>query len=131
MKSTTRTDLCLLCLSKNDVHIWLILLNSIARPIYLFVLCLVFFLCSVYNELKYCVDDWEKATWCKGHKFLVDKFFLTVHRKYFGLCGQVHDPPFTTLIMLIAPCIIITFLLPLLCLKLTTWNTEMPCTVGL
>ncbi|CAK6963714.1 receptor activity-modifying protein 2-like [Scomber scombrus] len=85
----------------------------------------------IYNDLKHCVDDSAIATLCRGCKFLVDEIFLEVHKEYFLLCGQVHDPPITTLIMLIAPGIIATFFLPLLCLKLTTWNKEMPCSVGL
>ncbi|XP_070694751.1 receptor activity-modifying protein 1 [Pempheris klunzingeri] len=81
---------------------------------------------STYNDLKYCVDDWAKKSWCKGHGFLVDKVFLEVHRMYFYLCGQVRDPPLNTLIMLIAPVIIAT-----LCLPLTTYNTELASTLGL
>lgn len=88
-------------------------------------------LCSIYNQLKYCVDNWAYLSWCKGYRFLVDEVFLEVHEKYFLLCGQVHDPPLTTLIILIASTIIPTLFLPLLCLKLTTWNREMPSTLGL
>lgn len=78
---------------------------------------------STYNQLMFCVDKWAKVGWCKGYGFLVDKVFLEVHQTYFSLCGRVHDPPFTTLIMLIAPAIIVTFLMPLLCVRLTTWDT--------
>ncbi|XP_076602326.1 receptor activity-modifying protein 1 [Chaetodon auriga] len=84
-----------------------------------------------YNQLKHCVDDWAKACWCRGHGSLVDKVFMKVHDMHFSGCGQVHDPPPTTLIMLIAPVIIATLLLPLLCAKLTTYNIEMPSTLGL
>lgn len=84
-----------------------------------------------YNELKLCVDNSANKTWCKGHRFLVDEVFLGIHEKYFLLCGQVHDPPLTTLIFLIAPCIIMTFFLPLLCQKLTAWDIEMPGKLGL
>ncbi|XP_029968400.1 receptor activity-modifying protein 1 [Salarias fasciatus] len=84
-----------------------------------------------YNELKHCVDDWANKTWCRGRGFLADEIFLEVHQSYFALCGQVHDPPLFTLIMLIAPGIVVTFFLPLLCVHLTTWNTEMPGTLGL
>ncbi|XP_008300525.1 receptor activity-modifying protein 1 [Stegastes partitus] len=85
----------------------------------------------IYNELKWCVDRWANASWCKGQRFLVDEVFLEVHRTYFSLCGQVHDPSLSTLIMLIAPSIIATLLLPLLCVHLTTWNTERPGSLGL
>uniref|UniRef100_A0A672IAU8 Uncharacterized protein n=1 Tax=Salarias fasciatus TaxID=181472 RepID=A0A672IAU8_SALFA len=87
--------------------------------------------CRSYNELKHCVDDWANKTWCRGRGFLADEIFLEVHQSYFALCGQVHDPPLFTLIMLIAPGIVVTFFLPLLCVHLTTWNTEMPGTLGL
>ncbi|GAA6219739.1 receptor activity-modifying protein 1-like [Lates japonicus] len=83
----------------------------------------------IYNKLKICVDDWAKVSWCWGSP--VDKVFLEVHQTYFSLCGQVHDPPLTTLIMLITPVTIATLFLPLLCINLTTWNTEMPGTLGL
>ncbi|XP_028249680.1 receptor activity-modifying protein 1-like [Parambassis ranga] len=77
-----------------------------------------------YNELKLCVDHWANISWCKGYKFLVDEVFLGVHQMYFSLCGQVHDPPLTILIMLIAPVIITTLFLPILCVHLTTWKTD-------
>ncbi|XP_034742299.1 receptor activity-modifying protein 1-like [Etheostoma cragini] len=85
----------------------------------------------VYNQLKSCVDDFTIRSWCRGHGFLVDTIFLEVHKVYFKLCGQVHDPPLTTLIMLIAPGIIATLFLPVLCVNLTTLKTEMPGTLGL
>ncbi|XP_059199539.1 receptor activity-modifying protein 1-like [Centropristis striata] len=85
----------------------------------------------VYNQLKGCVDDWARASWCRGHGFLMDSVFLEVHQMYFKLCGQMQDPPLTTLIMLIAPGIIVTLFLPILCYNLTTWNTEMPSSIGL
>lgn len=84
-----------------------------------------------YNALKVCVDEWASVSWCRGHGFLVDEVFLEVHKMYFKLCGQVHDPPLTTLIMLIAPVLIATLFLPILCVTLTTWDTEMPSTLGL
>lgn len=96
-----------------------------------FVLYLALFLCSTYNALKVCVDEWASVSWCRGHGFLVDEVFLEVHKMYFKLCGQVHDPPLTTLIMLIAPVLIATLFLPILCVTLTTWDTEMPSTLGL
>uniref|UniRef100_UPI0037E9C2B6 receptor activity-modifying protein 1 n=1 Tax=Semicossyphus pulcher TaxID=241346 RepID=UPI0037E9C2B6 len=85
----------------------------------------------VYNKLKGCVDDWAKASWCRGCGSLVDKVFLEVHHTYFWHCGQVQDPPLFTLIMLIAPVIIATLALPIVCFKLVTWSTEMPGTLGL
>ncbi|AWP12780.1 putative receptor activity-modifying protein 1-like isoform 3 [Scophthalmus maximus] len=74
----------------------------------------------IYNQLKFCVDDLAKVSWCKSQTFLEDKVFLGVHQTYFSLCGQVQDPPLTTLIMLITPAIIFTLSLPLLCIHLTT-----------
>ncbi|XP_042350023.1 receptor activity-modifying protein 1-like [Plectropomus leopardus] len=85
----------------------------------------------IYNQLKVCMDKWANVSWCRGHGFLVDQVFLEVHQIYFRLCGQVQDPPLITLIMLIAPVIIATFLMPVLCVNLTTWNTEMPSSLGL
>lgn len=85
----------------------------------------------IYNKLKGCVDDWATASWCKGRGFLVDTVFLEVHKMYFKLCGQVRDPPLFTVIMLIAPVIIATLFLPILCFPLTTWSTDMPGTLGL
>uniref|UniRef100_A0A3B5BC96 Uncharacterized protein n=1 Tax=Stegastes partitus TaxID=144197 RepID=A0A3B5BC96_9TELE len=105
--------------------------SNVENLIFYFLFCLPLFLCSIYNELKWCVDRWANASWCKGQRFLVDEVFLEVHRTYFSLCGQVHDPSLSTLIMLIAPSIIATLLLPLLCVHLTTWNTERPGSLGL
>lgn len=85
----------------------------------------------IYYHLQLCVENCASASWCRGHRFLVDEVFLDVHETYFSLCGQVHDPPLTTLIMLVAPVTIVTLLMPLLCFYLTTWNTEMPSSVGL
>lgn len=85
----------------------------------------------IYNKLKYCVDDWAKASWCSGRGFLVDEVFLKVHETYFSLCGQVIDPPLTTVILLIAPVVMATLFLPLLCNSLTTYNIEMPGSLGL
>ncbi|XP_040003681.1 receptor activity-modifying protein 1-like isoform X3 [Xiphias gladius] len=78
----------------------------------------------IYNKLKFCVDDWARVSWCRGNGFLVDKVFLEVHETYFSLCGKVQDPPYTTLIMLIASATIATFFVPVLCIRLTTWNTH-------
>ncbi|XP_029315386.1 receptor activity-modifying protein 1 [Cottoperca gobio] len=86
---------------------------------------------DVYNTLKSCTDKLASVSWCRGHRFLVDTFFLEVHEMFFKLCGQVHDPPLTTLVMLIAPVIIATLLIPIVCIYLTTCNTEMPSTLGL
>ncbi|XP_054644216.1 receptor activity-modifying protein 1-like [Dunckerocampus dactyliophorus] len=74
----------------------------------------------IYNTLKLCVDHWANTSLCRSRGSLVDDFFQEVHQKYFASCGQVHDPPLTTLIMLIAPGVIATLFLPLLCMKLTT-----------
>lgn len=84
---------------------------------------LTLFLCSNYNKLMTCVEDWAKKTWCRGYGFLVDEIYFEVHQKYFSLCGYVHDPPLFTLIMLIAPCIIVTLFLPLLCVHITPRDT--------
>nr|XP_057937170.1 receptor activity-modifying protein 1-like isoform X2 [Doryrhamphus excisus] len=73
-----------------------------------------------YNTLKFCVDHWANTSMCRSRGSLVDDFFQEIHQKYFASCGQVHDPPLTTLIMLIAPGVITTLFLPLLCIKLTT-----------
>ncbi|XP_076016649.1 receptor activity-modifying protein 1-like [Genypterus blacodes] len=84
-----------------------------------------------YDKLKHCVDDWAMASFCKGTGFQLDEIFLQVHETYFSLCGLITDPPLITLIAIISPCIIFTLLLPALCVYLTTWNTEMPSSLGL
>ncbi|CAG5865954.1 unnamed protein product [Menidia menidia] len=76
----------------------------------------------IYNNLKVCVEKRASKTWCTGYKFLVDEVFLKVHWRYFSLCEEVQDPPFFTLVMLIAPVIIATLFMPLLCVHLTTWE---------
>uniref|UniRef100_A0A3Q0QZS3 Uncharacterized protein n=1 Tax=Amphilophus citrinellus TaxID=61819 RepID=A0A3Q0QZS3_AMPCI len=74
---------------------------------------------SNYYKLMSCVEDGAKKTWCRGYGFLVDEIYLEVHQTYFSLCGWVHDPPLFTLIMLIAPGIIVTLFLPFLCVHIT------------
>ncbi|KAM6934502.1 receptor activity-modifying protein 1 [Xenentodon cancila] len=76
-----------------------------------------------YYQLKLCVDFWANKSLCGGYMFLVDKVFLEVHQMYFSPCEQVQDPPLSTLMMLTAPVIITTLLLPVLCVPLITWNT--------
>lgn len=78
---------------------------------------------SNYNKLMTCVEDWAKKTRCWGYGFLVDEIYLEVHQTYFSLCGYVRDPPLFTLIMLIAPCIIVTLFLPLLCVHIAPRDT--------
>ncbi|KAM4558276.1 receptor activity-modifying protein 1 [Odontesthes bonariensis] len=77
---------------------------------------------STYIKLKMCVENYTSVTWCNRYKFL-DEVFLDVHRMYFPLCEEVHDPPIFTLVMLIAPVIIATLFMPFLCVHLITWNT--------
>lgn len=84
------------------------------------VLC---FLCSFYAKLKGCVDNWAVASWCKGHGFLVDDIFLRVHQTYFSLCGYVHDPPFTVLLMLILPVVLAAVFIPFLCVRIVSLET--------
>uniref|UniRef100_A0A8C6PHL7 Uncharacterized protein n=1 Tax=Nothobranchius furzeri TaxID=105023 RepID=A0A8C6PHL7_NOTFU len=81
-----------------------------------------FLFCRIYNDLSWCVEKCASATWCKGHKYLVDDVFLEIHRMYFSLCGNVQDPPLLNLIMLIAPAIVATLLIPFLCIHVTTLN---------
>lgn len=90
---------------------------------------LIFF-CSKYHELKLCVDNLVIESWCKGHGFLVDDFFLKVHNMYFPGCGHVRDPPLSILVLLIGPLTFLTLLLPHLCVFLTTKDTEMPGSLG-
>ncbi|XP_068561234.1 receptor activity-modifying protein 1-like [Cebidichthys violaceus] len=85
----------------------------------------------IYNELTICVDNGANKSLRKGHGFVKDRVFLEVHKMYFRHCGQVQDPPLTALIMLIAPVIIVTLFLPILCVNLTTWNTDKANTLGL
>ncbi|XP_028992355.1 receptor activity-modifying protein 1-like isoform X2 [Betta splendens] len=78
---------------------------------------------SSYNRLKACVDHWAISFWCKGHKYLVDDVFLGVHQKYFSVCDYNRDPPLTTLLTLILPGVIATFLIPFLCLCIVNVET--------
>ncbi|XP_029386885.1 receptor activity-modifying protein 2 [Echeneis naucrates] len=80
---------------------------------------------TMYYNLTMCMEFLANVTRCHGS--MVDKVFLDVHKTHFSLCGQVQDPPLTTLIMLIAPAIIVTLLLPLLCTCLNSFTIEMPC----
>ncbi|XP_071063235.1 receptor activity-modifying protein 1 [Pseudochaenichthys georgianus] len=84
----------------------------------------------LYNELNICVDSSATVSWCKRYTHLVDAVLLEVHEIYFNLCGQVHDPPLFILIMLIAPPIITTLFLPILCVGITTCETKMASTFG-
>ncbi|XP_034417676.1 receptor activity-modifying protein 1-like [Cyclopterus lumpus] len=85
----------------------------------------------VYNELKTCVDDWANVSCCRGHSFLKDTVFLEVHKMYFRQCGQVQDPSPTALILLIAPVIVVTLFLPIVCANLATRNTYRANSSGL
>ena len=88
-------------------------------------------LCSrSYIQLKTCVEKVANMTLCPEPS-LKDEIFLSVHRVYFSLCTYREDPPLTVQIMLIVPGIIATLFLPLLCVHLTTWSPELPCSVGL
>ncbi|TNN04456.1 receptor activity-modifying protein 1-like [Takifugu flavidus] len=84
-----------------------------------------------YHKLKLCVDNLAIESWCKGHGFLVDDFFLKVHNMYFSGCGRIRDPPLSILVLLIGPMTFLTLLLPHLCVFLTTKDTEMPGSLGL
>lgn len=82
--------------------------------------CPAFFaLCSIYTQLKHCVDNSAAVSQCRGRGSLMDEVFLKVHEMYFSDCGLVQDPPLFTLVMLIAPVTIVTLLLPLLYFYLT------------
>ncbi|XP_056293100.1 receptor activity-modifying protein 1-like isoform X2 [Pseudoliparis swirei] len=75
-----------------------------------------------YNELKTCVDDWANATLCRGHGSLKDDIFLAVHKTYFKRCEKFRDPSPTTLAALIAPVVVVTLFLPIVCAHLATRN---------
>ncbi|KAM8856983.1 uncharacterized protein ACB058_008791 [Synchiropus picturatus] len=76
----------------------------------------------IYNELKKCVDRIVDFTRCRG--LPADEVYLDVHRNYFSLCRRLLDPPLRTLIVLTAPAVIVTLLLPILCVKLTTKEVD-------
>ncbi|XP_053296170.1 receptor activity-modifying protein 1 [Pleuronectes platessa] len=82
---------------------------------------------GVYYQLQICVNLTAGLYWCKGYKSLLDEVYLAVHRKYFSLCGLVRDPPAITLMLLISPSIIITLLMPLVCLPLVTEGQTSLC----
>lgn len=79
----------------------------------------------LYYNLKTCVEEAVKQSWCMGYTTMVDEVFLKVHQTYFSLCRQVHDPPLHTLLLLIAPGVVITLFLPFLCIHLTTDKTDL------
>ncbi|KAF6738649.1 hypothetical protein FQA47_006254 [Oryzias melastigma] len=64
------------------------------------------------------------AAGAKVYQSVVDEVFMEVHQRYFPLCTHMQDPPILTLIIVIAPVIIATFLLPLLCVPLITKTSE-------
>lgn len=86
--------------------------------------CSLSLFCSLYYILKTCVEEAVKQSWCMGYTTMVDEVFLKVHQTYFSFCRQVHDPPLHTLLLLIAPGVIITLFLPFLCIHLTIDKTE-------
>uniref|UniRef100_A0A3B5KSX0 Uncharacterized protein n=1 Tax=Xiphophorus couchianus TaxID=32473 RepID=A0A3B5KSX0_9TELE len=71
-----------------------------------------------------CVDSSLQRSWCMGHTFLVDSVFLEVHQAFFFQCSQAQDPPLRTLLVLIAPGVVITLFLPFLCAHLTSTETS-------
>lgn len=75
--------------------------------------------CSIYTQLKGCVEISAGLSKCLSRGFLVDEFFVKVHEMYFSDCGLIQDPPLLTLVLLIAPVTIVTLFLPLLCTYLT------------
>ncbi|XP_055086592.1 receptor activity-modifying protein 1-like [Periophthalmus magnuspinnatus] len=77
-----------------------------------------------YSVLKLCVDTWARGHWCSGVGTLVDDFFKDVHLTYFSECGRIQDPPMTALVLMVAPLVISTLLLPILCVYLTTKKQE-------
>uniref|UniRef100_A0AAV2JUJ7 Uncharacterized protein n=1 Tax=Knipowitschia caucasica TaxID=637954 RepID=A0AAV2JUJ7_KNICA len=51
---------------------------------------------------------------------LVDHLFMGVHQEYFSECGQVQDPPLTIVVLMVAPLVMCTLVLPMVCVHLTT-----------
>ncbi|KAJ8403442.1 hypothetical protein AAFF_G00352140 [Aldrovandia affinis] len=72
-----------------------------------------------YIILNKCVDSVVSLTMCVEPS-IKDKLFLEIHRTYFTLCSNLKDPDFSTLLLLILPCIITTLVLPLMCVHITT-----------
>ncbi|XP_077393648.1 uncharacterized protein LOC144030878 [Festucalex cinctus] len=77
----------------------------------------------IYYDLKLCVDHWANESSCRSRGSLVDDLFGEVHRKYFVSCRRLRDPPLGTVVVIIAPVVITTLLMPLFCVRLVTWNT--------
>lgn len=75
---------------------------------------------GLYHSLKSCVDAWARASWCTGVGSTADRFFLHVHRSYFQECGRVRDPPLSALVLMVAPLVLTTLVLPMVCVHLTT-----------
>ncbi|KAK7938893.1 hypothetical protein WMY93_002219 [Mugilogobius chulae] len=73
-----------------------------------------------YYILQQCVEHWSKASWCNGVGSLIDRFFMNVHVTYFSECGRIKDPPVTVLLLMVAPLILCTLVLPVVCVRLTT-----------
>lgn len=83
----------------------------------------------IYTDLHVCVD--KAKVLCKvRYPELSEQVYVEVHRRYFSSCGYVRDPSPTTLIMLIAPGIVTTLLLPLLCKRISDWEVEKISAVG-
>uniref|UniRef100_A0A3Q2G6M9 Uncharacterized protein n=1 Tax=Cyprinodon variegatus TaxID=28743 RepID=A0A3Q2G6M9_CYPVA len=61
--------------------------------------CFLSLFCSIYYNLKMCVDASAQQSFCSGYKFTVDEIFMEVHKTYFSLCGGNHDPPIHTLLI--------------------------------
>ncbi|XP_078795318.1 receptor activity-modifying protein 1 [Oryzias latipes] len=79
---------------------------------------------GIYFKFSSCVDSTAVGSWCKGYKSVVNEVFMEVHQRYFPLCTNMQDPPTLSLILMTAPVIIATFLLPLLVCPLITKTSE-------
>lgn len=71
-----------------------------------------------YFFLDDCVQQVVKMTACTEPS-LRNQIFLDLHRTYFFQCPFLKDPDEPVLLLLILPCIILTFLFPLFCSHFT------------
>ncbi|KAL2081548.1 hypothetical protein ACEWY4_023401 [Coilia grayii] len=74
-----------------------------------------------YFMLTRCVEQVANLTRCVEPS-LRDEVFLRLHQAYFSLCtrAKMSDPGLPVLLLLILPCIVTTFLLPLVCTHIAT-----------
>lgn len=109
---------------KSELQDWL---EKLMISRYHFHLPAVFFGLSLRNyiNLTSCMDTLGKLTCCT-HASFKHKILLEIHQVYFSLCSGLKDPDLHVLLLLIFPCIIITFITPLLFHRFRLYEKKLP-----